>query len=113
MLAESRCGSELVNKFSWIQNVAWIENLFQLAVHVAHDAIGRLGPPPHFCKTDAVLAGNDPAPAQHLGEKIIERALDFFANDSVAIVPIRHDVDVDVAVPGVTKARDRKSMLCL
>src|SRR6478672_2499409 len=113
MLAESRCGFELVNKFSRIQNIAWIEDFFQPAVHVAHEATGRVWPPSFFCKTDSVLASNYAAPAQHLGEKIIERALDFLANDRVAIVSISHDVDMNVAITGMTKAGDRESVLLL
>ena len=38
---------------------------------------------------------------------------DFFANGRVAIVAVRHDIDVNVAVARMTKARDRESMLCL
>src|SRR5882724_2726011 len=113
MLAEFRCGFGLVNKFSRIQNVVWIENFFQPAMQVAHDAAGRVWPPSCFCETDTVLTGNYTAPTQHLGEKIIERALDLFANEPVAIVSICHDVDVNIAVTGMTKARDRESMLCL
>src|SRR5206468_11216036 len=82
-------------------------------MHVACDATGGVPPPPFFCKTNSVLAGNYAAPAQHLREKIVQRALDSFANGRVPIVSIRHDVDVNVTVTGMTKARDRESMLCL
>ena len=57
-----------------------------------------------------MLAGNYAAPGQHLREKIVECALDFVANGRVAVVPVRHDVDVNVAVTGMTKARDRESV---
>jgi hypothetical protein len=81
----------------------------QLARHIA----GRLRPPAFLGQTDPVFACNDAAPGQHLCEEIVERMLDFFAHCCVAIVPVGHDVDVDVAVPGVTKAGDRESIFRL
>ena len=82
-------------------------------MHVAQCVAGRLRPPPFLCQTDAVLAGNYSTPCQHLCEKIVQRVLDLFANGCIAIVSISHDVDVNVAVTRMTKARDRESMLCL
>src|SRR5438132_1380008 len=41
-----------------------------------HNATGCVRPPAFFCQSDSVLASNYTAPGQHLGEKIIERALD-------------------------------------
>src|SRR6266480_551512 len=55
-----------VNKFSRIQNVVWIENLFQLIMHVTRDGTGRLWPPAFFCEANAVLARDHAAPRQHL-----------------------------------------------
>src|ERR1043166_10151549 len=110
MLAKSRSDFELVNKFSRIQNSVWIERSFDVAMQLAHDVTGRLWPPAFLGQTDPVFASNYAAPGQHLGEKIVECTLDFFAHCSVAIVTIGHDVDVNVAIPGVAKARDRKSI---
>src|SRR6266576_6109657 len=81
----------------------------QLTRHVA----GRLGPPAFFGHPDSMLAGNYAAPGQHLCEEIVERVLDCFAHTCVAIVTVCHDVDVNVAVPGVTETGDRKSILRL
>src|SRR5437879_2329685 len=72
-----------------------------------------LRPPAFFCQTDSVFACDHTPPRQHLSKKIVERALDLFSDSRVAIVSIRHDVDVNVAVPGMTEAGDRESMLCL
>src|SRR5205823_8527258 len=54
------------NKFSRIQDVVWIENLFQVVVHVTYNLTRRVGPPAFFCKTNSVLASNYAAPGQHL-----------------------------------------------
>src|SRR5205814_8335614 len=81
----------------------------QLARHVA----GRLRPPAFFSQADSMFAGNYAAPSQHLSEKIVERVVDLFAYRGVATVTIRHDVDMNVAVPGVTETGDRKSILSL
>src|SRR5689334_21866346 len=101
------------NKFSRIQNVIWIKSLFQPPMHVTHCLAGRLWPPAFLCQTDPVFASNDTTPRQYLSEKIIERMLNFFAHGVVAIVSVRHDIDVNVAVAGMAEARDRKSVLCL
>ena len=71
------------------------------------------GPPSFFCQTDSMFACDHAAPRQHLRKKIVKRAFDLFAHSSVAIVAVRHDVDVNVSVSGVTKAGDRKSMFRL
>src|SRR5205814_6187493 len=101
------------HEFSWIQNVIRIESLFQAAMKIACNVARCLRPPAFFCQADSVFACDHAAPPQHLGKKIVERAFDFFAHSRIAIVSIGHDVDVNIAVPGVTKARNRKSMLCL
>ena len=81
----------------------------QLARHVTR----RLRPPAFLGQADSVLTGNYAAPGQHLCEKIIERVLDLFAYRGVAIIPVCHDVDVNVAVPGVTETGDWKSIRAL
>jgi hypothetical protein len=82
-------------------------------VQLARNVTGRLRPPAFFCQADPVFACNHAAPRQHLCEKIVEGALDFFANGRVAIVSIRHDVDVNVAVSSMAEAGDGKSVLRL
>src|SRR6266481_971013 len=73
-------------------------------MHVTRDVTRRIPPPAFFCQTDPVLAGNYATPCQHLCKKIVQRVFDFFANGRVAIVAVRHDIDVNVAVARMTKA---------
>src|SRR5262249_41279934 len=89
------------------------ERLLEPAMKVSRDIAGCFGPPAFLCQTDSVFACDDTAPREHLGKKIVERALDLFAHSRIAIVSVCHDVDANVAVTGVTKAGDRESMLCL
>src|SRR4029453_18524092 len=79
----------------------------------SREVAGRLRPPAFFGHADSVLTSNYAAPSQHLCEEIVERVLDLFAHRGVAIVTIRHDVEVNVAVPGVTETGNRKSILRL
>src|SRR6266536_1646859 len=74
---------------------------------------GRVRPPAFFCEADSVLARDHAAPCKHLLEKVIERAIDFFSDGSVAVVTVRHDIDMNVAVTGVAEAGDRKSVFSL
>jgi len=82
-------------------------------MQLANNWTGGLRPPTFFGQANSMLAGNYAAPGQHLCEEIVERVFDFFAHNCVAIVTIRHDVDVNVAVPGVTETGDWKSILSL
>src|SRR5882757_3962641 len=100
-------------KFARIQNSFRIERLFEPTMKITRHLTRRFRPPPFFCQTDSVFARDHAAPRQHLRKKIVERTLDPFAHSSVPIIPVCHDVDVNVSVSGVAKARDRKSMLCL
>src|SRR6202022_5008645 len=95
------------------QNAVRIDNLFESAMESARNFGGRLRPPAFFGETNPVLAGNYPTPLQHLREKLVKRAIDSFAHGCVAIETVCHDVDVNVAVTGVTEASDRKSMFRL
>ena len=101
------------NKFAGIQNSVGIERLFQTTMKVARDLARRFRPPPFLCQTNSVFACDHAAPCQHLLKKIVERALDLFAHSGVTIVAVCHDVDVNIAVPGVAEAGDRESMLRL
>src|SRR5882757_11165083 len=91
-------------KFARIQNSFRIERLFEPTMNIARHRTRRFRPPPFFCQTDSVFACDHAAPRQHLRKKIVERALDPFTHTSVAVIAVCHDVDVNVAVPGVAKA---------
>ncbi len=72
-----------------------------------------MSPPGHhrlFGQTDSVFARDHSTPCQHLGEKLIQRRLNFFTNFRLAIISVRHDIDVNVPVSGMTETGDRKSM---
>src|SRR5215831_16294602 len=101
------------DEFSWIQDVIWIERFLQPAMKITCHRTRRFRPPAFFCQTDSVFACNHAAPCQHSFKQIVERALHTVTYSSVAIVPVCHDVDVNVAVTSVTKAGNRESMLCL
>lgn len=101
----------LVNKFSGIQNIVWIDNPFDLVVHIAHDLARRFRPPAFFGETDPVFARNHAAPSEHLREKFVERVFYSLTNSGIAIILVRHNVYVNVAVAGVTETRDRKTVL--
>src|SRR5438552_5249167 len=113
MLCKCRGAFRLVNKFSGIQNSVWIQRVFEAAMQLARHVAGRLGPPAFFGQADPMFACNDATPRKDLREEIVQSALDVFAHRGVAIVTVCHDVDVNVAVPSVTKAGDRKSVLNL
>ena len=66
-------------------------------------------PPAFLGQPDSMFAGDDSAPCQHLGEQFIEHSSHFLAYGSFAIVAIRHEVDVNIPVSGVTETGDRKS----
>ena len=85
----------------------------EAAMKVACDIARGFRPPAFLCQTDSVFACDDTAPGEHLCKKIVERVLDLFAHTGIAIVSVCHDVDVNVAVAGVTKAGDRESMFYL
>ena len=90
-----------------------IENLFKLAMQLTRYLAGRVRPPAFFCEADSVLARDHAAPCKHLLEKVIERAIDFFAHGDIAVVTVRHDIDMDIAVTGVAEAGDWKSVFGL
>src|SRR4030095_8527987 len=100
-------------KLPRVQNIVWIERSLEPTMKVTRHFTGSFRPPPFFCQADSVFTCADAAPREHLLKKIVERALDLFAHSGVAIVAICHDVDVDVAIPGVAKAGNRESVLRL
>src|SRR6266446_5661491 len=103
----------LVKKFSRIQNSVWIENVFELAMQIPRHFAGCLRPPAFLGETNPMLARDHAAPGQHLCEKFVESAVNFVAHGRIAIETISHDVDVNVAVAGMTETSDRKSVLHL
>ena len=62
------------DKFSRIQNPVWIQRVLERGVNAAAHVARRLRPPAFFCNADAVLAGDDTAPVQHLFKQLIQRA---------------------------------------
>src|SRR5205807_7864071 len=103
------CKKLSIEEFPRIQDPVWVENFFQLAMQFAHRFARCIKPPAFFGQADSMFAGDDSAPRQHLCEQIVERALYFFAHSRLAIESVGHDVDVDVAVAGVTETGDWKS----
>jgi hypothetical protein len=100
-------------KFPGIQNSVGIERLFEPMMKITRYLTCRVRPPALLCQTDSMFACDHAAPRQHLLKKIVERAFDGSAHSGVTIIAVCHDVDVNITVPSVTKAGDRKSMLRL
>lgn len=86
-----------------------VERPLESLVQVSRGLAGRFRPPSFLGQANPMLSGNHSAPGEHLLEKLIERTLYSVAHRRVAIM-ISHDVDVDVAIPGVTKCRYRKAV---
>ena len=91
----------------------WIKRVFELAMQITHDFARCVWPPAFFRQTDSVLARDYAAPFQHLIKKIVERLINFFSHGRVTIISIRHDVDMNIAIAGVTETGDGKPMFCL
>src|SRR5262249_5706619 len=98
---------------SWIQNSVRIERLLEPTMKVTCDIARGVGPPAFFRQTDSVFACDYTAPGQDFRKKIVERALDFVTHGRIAIVSVRHDVDVNITVSGMAETSDRESMFCL
>src|SRR5260370_15593075 len=112
-VTQSQGSSGLVNKFSRIQDPMRIERMFELAMQLAHDVSRRVRPPAFLRQADSVLACDHSAPRQHLRKKIVERLFHFVAHGRDTIIPIRHDIDMNITVASMTKGSDRKSMFCM
>ena len=78
-------------------------------VDLAADGGCGLGPPAFFGEAYAVLAGDDAAPGEDLGEEFVEGEAYFFADGGVVVIG-GHDVGVDVAVAGVAEAGDGEAV---
>src|ERR1043166_8061250 len=67
-------------------------------------------PPTLLGESNSMFAGNDAPPFGDLSEQFIEHDIDLFPHRRFAIVTIGHDIHVNVAVPGMTKTGNGKSM---
>lgn len=100
-----------IQKFSGIKDVVWIKRTLERPMQLARNIARCLWPPAFFCQANSVFAGNDSAPCKDLRQEFIESDLNFLANGGVTIVAIGHDVDVNIAITGMTETRDRKTGL--
>src|SRR4051812_23112214 len=96
-------GESGVEKLARIEQVGGIERLLDRLVEGAEFGRGGLGPPFLLRQADAVLPGQDAAPAEDLGKEKIERGAGLRI---VGPGRIDHDVDVDVAVAGMAEGGD-------
>ncbi len=58
----------LIEKFSWIQNIIWIESPLERPMKVARNGTAGFRPPAFLSQPDSMFAGNDSAPLQYLRE---------------------------------------------
>src|SRR5687767_3874488 len=94
------------DEFSGVEDSLLIQSRFQDCMNVPTDRARGLAPPRLLREAYSVLPGNDAAPGEHLGEQFIQCGVDSLSNCSVGVVVRGHDVDVDVAIARVAKARD-------
>ena len=91
--------------------MAGIEGAFDLVVEMAEGGGGSRVPPRFLGQTDAVLPTDDATHGKNTAEKFIQDAVHLTI---VRLCPNRgHQVDVNVAVPGMTKAGNRHTILLL
>src|SRR5438094_199354 len=100
----------VVEKFSRIQNVVWIENLLQLVMQVANNWTGGLRPPTFFGQADSVLAGNYAARSNTCPKKMVSWRLNLVPTGWAALAPVAHEVDGMLPATGTTKRGDRDSV---
>ena len=91
--------------------MARIESAFDLGVEMAEGGGGSRVPPRFLSQTDAVLPADDAAHGENAPEQFVEDSM------HLTIVWLRsnrsHQVDVNVAVPRMTKAGDRNAVFLL
>src|SRR5688572_25187 len=73
----------------------------------AHFFASRQGPPSFLGETDPVFASDNTLPCEDLPEQIVQRRVS--ALFAAAFFEVNHDIDVNVAIPGMTEARDRQA----
>ena len=59
-----------------------------------------------------MLAGNGPSPSDDLGKELVERRVGLSVDPRVLIVA-NHNIHVDIAISGMSEARDGKSAALL
>jgi hypothetical protein len=92
----------LLHKFAGVQDAARIEGVLDLTMEFPHFGGNSERPPGLFGKADAVLAGDDAIPGEHLLEEVIQGGLR--ALEGIGLGHVHHHVGVDVAVAGVAEA---------
>ncbi|OYZ58638.1 MAG: hypothetical protein B7Y21_02640 [Hydrogenophilales bacterium 16-61-112] len=87
--------------FAGVEQTERIELLFDCAHDVERGGIDFLGDETALFGADAVLAREGAAESQHTLHDGVERTVG--ARHFVAVIRVHHDVDVQVAVAGVTE----------
>src|SRR2546426_9210494 len=100
-----------LQEFAGIQNVVRVKSALDFGVEGADFAGGGPGPPFLFGEADAVFAGNGAPELEDLREEIVERG--FGAAFGAGRVEVDHDVDMNIAIPGVAEAGDGQAVFLL
>ena len=109
---KSQISARLIQQiFAGVEEIFGIEGAFDLGVEMTEGRRGGYFPPRFFGKTDAVLPADDAAHGENAPEQFVEDSV------HMTIVWLRsnrsHQVDVNVAVPRMTKAGNRHTILLL
>ena len=67
-MTEEEKRAALIEKFSRIQNIIWIEGVLERPMKVARNVTAGFRPPAFLGQPDSMFAGNDSAPRQYLCE---------------------------------------------
>src|SRR5204863_9219895 len=97
-MTEEEKRAALIEKFSRIQNIIWIEGVLERPMKVARNVTAGFRPPACLGQPDSMFAGNDSAPRQYSCEQFIACCLNLLAHGDFAIVAARHDIAVTLAV---------------
>ena len=110
-LRPARPRNPFLEKFAGIEETTWVDGSLESVMKLAKGWRGCPVPPRFLGETNAVLAANDAPHRQDALEQLVEDAV------HVGIVGLRaggsHQVDVDIAVPGVPEAGDRNLVFLL
>src|SRR3954470_20518165 len=102
---------QLLHELAGIQDTGGVEGSLDFRVEGADSGRRREGPPAFFGEADAVFAGDRAAHGEDAVEQIVKRRVVLFPGEGP--IEIHHDVDVDIAITRMAKARDGKAMLFL
>lgn len=106
MVRVPRSGS--AEEFAWVEEAAGIEGVFDGLMEGAAGVVDGVGEPAFFGDADAVFAADDAAEAEDVAEEIVEGNV--CAGALIRVLHVwDHDIDVNVAVAGVTEAGDREA----